>query len=70
LKANASPEAAASFLSRQFYTWMGPLIRRGFRKPLTVGDVYHLLDDDMEAPALYRLWTNEWTDRLNECSFL
>lgn len=47
------PELYVSFLSRMFYEWVTPLIRRGFKKPLTEDDCWQLPVSDRTATVIH-----------------
>lgn len=41
-----SPEVGASFLRKLFFQWFDPVTWHGYRKPLTVEDMYDLMEED------------------------
>jgi len=47
------PELYVSFLSRMFYEWVTPLIRRGYKKPLTEDDCWQLSVSDRTATVIH-----------------
>ncbi|KAL3108383.1 hypothetical protein niasHT_015305 [Heterodera trifolii] len=55
---NSSPEPRASFVSRQLFFWLDPLVWRGHRKPLTERDVF-VLEPSLKAQRLFQRWTAE-----------
>ncbi|CAN6354014.1 unnamed protein product [Urochloa humidicola] len=52
----------AGFLSRLTFTWMDPLLRLGYSKPLDLGDIPPL-DADDAAAAARRAFLEEWHRR-------
>ncbi|CAN6345532.1 unnamed protein product [Urochloa humidicola] len=52
----------AGFLSRLTFTWMDPLLRLGYTKPLDLGDIPPL-DADDAAAAARRAFLQEWHRR-------
>ncbi|KAJ4413748.1 ATP-binding cassette transporter yor1 [Gnomoniopsis sp. IMI 355080] len=40
-----SPEHKASFISRMFFTWQGPLMRTGYKRPLQQNDIWKVNPD-------------------------
>uniref|UniRef100_A0A183CDR1 Transmembrane protein n=1 Tax=Globodera pallida TaxID=36090 RepID=A0A183CDR1_GLOPA len=55
---NSSPEPRASFVSRQLFCWLDPLVWRGHRKPLAERDVFGL-EPSLRAKRLFHRWTRE-----------
>ncbi|CAF0918354.1 unnamed protein product [Adineta ricciae] len=50
-----SPELYASFPSRLFYSWVTPLILRGYRKPLTEEDCWQLQVSERAVNIVHRV---------------
>ncbi|CAL5096709.1 unnamed protein product [Urochloa decumbens] len=57
----------AGFLSRLTFTWMDPLLRLGYSKPLDLGDIPPL-DADDAAAAARRTFLHEWHRRRRQTS--
>ncbi|KAJ3196394.1 hypothetical protein HK101_009105 [Irineochytrium annulatum] len=47
-----SREVSASFFSRLYFSWVSPLVRLGYRRPLTEGDVPDLWEKDHATKAV------------------
>ena len=54
-----TPEEKASFLSRWAYTWLGPLLTRGYRKPLTHDDLVPL-SPAVQAESSVQRFRHQW----------
>ncbi|KAL3882085.1 hypothetical protein ACJMK2_028457, partial [Sinanodonta woodiana] len=58
------PEVLASFLSRISFWWMNGLIWKGFKKPLTVDDVY-ALHPHIQSSRVVPRFNNTWLKEVN-----
>ncbi|KAL8167765.1 hypothetical protein V2J09_009264 [Rumex salicifolius] len=56
---NVTGFASASTLSKTFWIWMNPLLRKGYNKPLTIDDVPSLSPDHM-AERMSNLFESNW----------
>ncbi|GAB5365970.1 hypothetical protein AAMO2058_001104200 [Amorphochlora amoebiformis] len=56
-----SPEKTADFFSLISFSWMSPLLRTGFQKPLQPEDIYGLADYD-QSKTLTETWNPVWKD--------
>jgi hypothetical protein len=63
LQQNCSPESRVSFLNRQFFFWLDPLIRLGYKQPINEFDLYRL-ESTYQAKRLFKKWSREWTRQL------
>ncbi|XP_041637494.1 ATP-binding cassette sub-family C member 4-like [Cheilinus undulatus] len=57
-----NPLATASFLSRVFLCWIGPILKLGYKKRLEASDMYGVLPEDRSetlGEELQRFWDNE-----------
>ncbi|KAI9475895.1 MAG: multi drug resistance-associated protein MRP [Benjaminiella poitrasii] len=53
-----SPEEKADIFSRLTFSWMTPLMRLGYKKPLTMDDLWNLKTDDQSAIVGYKFQQN------------
>lgn len=54
-----SPEVGASYLRRLIFQWFDPVTWHGYRKPLTVEDMYDLMEEDSHetvTPPFDKFW--------------
>ncbi|KAG8247924.1 Canalicular multispecific organic anion transporter 1 [Homalodisca vitripennis] len=58
------PEVQASFISKIIFGWFEPLIYKGFRKPLTVSDLWDLRYKDTSSQIVPRFEKN-WKKKLD-----
>ncbi|XP_069171929.1 multidrug resistance-associated protein 1 isoform X6 [Procambarus clarkii] len=58
-----SPESSASFLSRITFSWMDPLIWKGYRKPLVQGDTWDLSRENASRSTIKK-WDKNWKKTL------
>ncbi|XP_044211999.1 cystic fibrosis transmembrane conductance regulator isoform X1 [Thunnus albacares] len=64
-----SPVEDANFLSKYFFWWMSPLLRKGFRKKLELSDVYKAPSFDLAdnlSERLEREWDREVVSAKNK----
>ncbi|KAL3108525.1 hypothetical protein niasHT_015447 [Heterodera trifolii] len=57
--ADGSPKLNASFFSRLFYSWFGPILQIGRKRPLTEHDLFEL-DTDNKCHFLTAQWEKLW----------
>ncbi|XP_046552046.1 multidrug resistance-associated protein 1-like [Haliotis rubra] len=60
----ASPETRASFLSRLSFTWINPLLFKGYRKSLEVDDLFDLHPRDKSEKVLPHFW-KAWMEEVS-----
>ncbi|KAE8746345.1 ABC-transporter, subfamily C member 06 [Frankliniella occidentalis] len=59
LKLRPCPEGASSFLCRAMFAWLDPLVYKGYRRPLVLGDIWGLNEADTSTevvPAFDKFW--------------
>lgn len=56
---DGSPKLNASFFSRLFYSWFGPILQIGRKRPLTEHDLFEL-DTDNKCHFLTAQWEKLW----------
>lgn len=54
-----SKETTASTISRSVFWWLGPLFLGGYKRNLSLDDLY-ALDPKLESEALYRVYQEAW----------
>uniref|UniRef100_A0ACD5UVY2 Uncharacterized protein n=1 Tax=Avena sativa TaxID=4498 RepID=A0ACD5UVY2_AVESA len=59
------PERQASLFSRIFFSWMTPLMRQGYKRPITDNDIWKL-DNWDETETLYNRFQKCWNDELQK----
>ncbi|KAI1286880.1 ATP-binding cassette sub-family C member 3 [Halotydeus destructor] len=57
---NPSPEWSASYLSRLLFTWFDGLVRKGFKSPVVLDDVYDLSEEFKSAP-IFEKYCKHWS---------
>uniref|UniRef100_A0A914WYV8 ABC-type glutathione-S-conjugate transporter n=1 Tax=Plectus sambesii TaxID=2011161 RepID=A0A914WYV8_9BILA len=62
---NTVPELKRSFLNRMTYWWASVLVKKGYYKPLTVGDFWELSARD-RCQALHGAWRKLWEPAYQE----
>lgn len=62
---NECPEERAGFFSSIFYSWMGPLISKGYSKPLQESDIWSLSQRD-QAEYLFPKFEREWSKEIRQ----
>ncbi|GAA0148087.1 ATP-binding cassette [Lithospermum erythrorhizon] len=58
-KSNMSKYATASIVSKAFWIWMGPLLKKGYKSPLTTEDV-PTLSPEHKAERMSKLFERNW----------
>ncbi|KAI8141790.1 multi drug resistance-associated protein MRP [Fennellomyces sp. T-0311] len=59
------PETSTNIFGRLTFTWMTPLMRLGYREPLTMDDLWNLKEDDQSAVVGEKFQKN-WNDELKK----
>jgi ATP-binding cassette subfamily C (CFTR/MRP) protein 1 len=54
------PEATSSIINRSFYWWLNPIFAAGFRRILTLDDLFSV-DDKLSSNLLRTEMRNSWT---------
>ncbi len=60
---NDSPEIHASFASFLLFSWMTPLLKLGWQRPLENNDLYDVTPANEAEETYVRTWTKEWEKR-------
>ncbi|OMO63828.1 hypothetical protein CCACVL1_22250 [Corchorus capsularis] len=66
-KSNVSGFATASFVSKAFWIWMNPILRKGYEAPLKMEDV-PFLSPEHRAERMSRLFETKWPKPEEKCS--
>ena len=63
----ASPFLDASFPNRLFFTWLTPLIWKGYRKPVEQTDLFDLTEENTSEHVVH-IWNQNWEKSLDKAS--
>ncbi|XP_071950845.1 ATP-binding cassette subfamily C member 4-like [Antedon mediterranea] len=59
------PYNKANWISKLFFWWLGPLFKKGYKKPLELNDMYPLLDEN-KTKYLTDCLEREWDKKIHK----